>query len=82
MQLNFIILLGKITSQEKEIEELKSKISETTIMMPPNNSYHMVNSVGGSPTMRFGGSNSPQSSLDPNATIYTPKKTSHLVTEA
>lgn len=52
------------------------------IMMPPNNSYHMVNSVGSSPTMRYGGSNSPQSSLDPNATIYTPKKSSHLVTEA
>lgn len=56
-------------------------MAQTMIMMPPNNSY-MVNSVGGSPTMRFGGSNSPQSSLDPNATIYTPKKGSHLVTEA
>lgn len=48
------------------------------IMIPPN----VTNSVGGSPTMRFGGSNSPQSSLDPNATIYTPKNSSNLVTEA
>ncbi|XP_060836608.1 macoilin-1 [Rhopalosiphum padi] len=76
------IKINKISSQEKEIEELKSKMAQTMIMTPPNNSYHMVNSVGGSPTMRFGGSNSPQSSLDPNATIYTPKKSSHLVTEA
>ncbi|XP_025414813.1 macoilin-1 [Sipha flava] len=76
------IKINKISSQEKEIEELKSKMAQTMIMMPPNNTYHMVNSVGGSPTMRFGGSNSPQSSLDPNATIYTPKKSSHLVTEA
>lgn len=57
-------------------------MAQAMIMMPSNNSYHMVNSVGGSPTMRYGGSNSPQSSLDPNATIYTPKKSSHLVTEA
>lgn len=76
------MLLDTISSQEKEIEELKSKMAQSMIMMPPNNTYHMVNSVGGSPTMRFGGSNSPQSSLDPNATIYTPKKSSHLVTEA
>lgn len=74
---------GKISSQEKEIEDLKSKVAQTMVMLQPNNTYHnMVNSVGGSPTMRFGGSNSPQSSLDPNATIYTPKKSSHLVTEA
>lgn len=76
------MLLGKIKTQDKEIEELKSKMAQAMIMMPTNNSYHMVNSVGGSPTMRYGGSNSPQSSLDPNATIYTPKKSSHLVTEA
>lgn len=52
------------------------------IMVPPNNTYNLVNSVGGSPTSMYGGSNSPQSSLDPNATIYTPKKSPHLVTEA
>lgn len=77
-----MLFSGTISSQEKEIEELKSKMAQTMVMMPPNSSYHMVNSVGSSPTMMFGGSNSPQSSLDPNATIYTPKKNSHLVTEA
>lgn len=76
------MFLDIISSQEKEIEELKSKMAQTTTMTPPNISCHLVNSVGGSPTMRFSGSNSPQSSLDPNATIYTPKKSSHLVTEA
>lgn len=77
-----VLLLDKISSQEKEIEELKSKMAQAMNMVSPNNTYHVVNSVGGSPTMRYGDSNSPQSSLDPNATIYTPKKSSHLVTEA
>ncbi|XP_050520452.1 macoilin-1 [Daktulosphaira vitifoliae] len=76
------IKINRISCQEKEIEELKSKMAQTMVMMPPNGTYHIGNSVGNSPTMRFGGSSSPQSSLDPNASIYTPKKNSHLVTEA
>jgi len=57
-------------------------VAQSMVMLPPNNIYHMVYSVGGSPTMRYGGSNSPQSSFYPNASIYTPKNSSHLVTEA
>lgn len=57
-------------------------MAQAMIMGSPNNTYSIVNSVGGSPISMYGGSSSPQSSLDPNASIYTPKKSPHLVTEA
>lgn len=67
-------------AQEKEIEELKTKIAQVLAVMP--------NDTFGSPTPSSAMSrvrlteNPPGSTLDPNATAYTPKSSHVTSTEA
>ncbi|CAH1108244.1 unnamed protein product [Psylliodes chrysocephalus] len=67
-------------AQEKEIEELKSKIAQVLAVMP-NDSFSSPTS-GGTNISRVRLAESPPSNLDPNATAYTPKGSLVASTEA
>lgn len=70
-----------IRAQEREIEELKSKMAQVLAVMPPSEFSPLglgPSVVGGSVKLR---GVLPESTLDPNASVYTPKQ-GHLTTEA
>lgn len=70
-----------IRAQEKEIEELKSKMAQVLAVMPPSEFSPLglgPSVVGGQVKLR---GVLPESTLDPNASVYTPKQ-GHLTTEA
>lgn len=77
-----------IRAQEKEIEELKSKIAQVLAVMPDTyvgspGPSHMMSRVRLSANAGIDrGDNSPGSTLDPNATAYTPKGSLVASTEA
>ncbi|CAG9857973.1 unnamed protein product [Phyllotreta striolata] len=66
-------------AQEKEIEELKSKIAQVLAVMP-NDSFSSAGGGGNISRVRL--AESPPSNLDPNATAYTPKGSLIASTEA
>ncbi|KAJ8946789.1 hypothetical protein NQ314_008772 [Rhamnusium bicolor] len=65
--------------QEKEIEELKSKIAQVLAVMP-NDTFGGPTSTSNISRVRL--AESPPSNLDPNATAYTPKSSLIASTEA
>ncbi|XP_072393968.1 macoilin isoform X1 [Diabrotica undecimpunctata] len=66
-------------AQEKEIEELKSKIAQVLAVMPTD-SFGSPSPGGNMSRVRL--AESPPSNLDPNATAYTPKSSLVASTEA
>lgn len=70
---------GAIRTQEKEIEELKSKIAQVLAVMP-NDTFGSPTSTNNISRVRL--AESPPSNLDPNATAYTPKSSLVASTEA
>lgn len=73
------IVLGANRAQEKEIEELKSKIAQVLAVMP-NDTFGSPTSTNNISRVRL--AESPPSNLDPNATAYTPKSSLVASTEA
>ncbi|XP_014276968.1 macoilin [Halyomorpha halys] len=70
-----------IRSKEREIEELKGKMAQVLAVMPPSEFSPLglgPSVVGGQLKLR---GILPESTLDPNASVYTPKQ-GHLTTEA
>lgn len=65
-------------AQEKEIDELKSKIAQVLAVMP--NDTIGISSSNNISRVRL--AESPPSNLDPNATAYTPKSSLVASTEA
>lgn len=74
------ILPGTNRAQEKEIEELKSKIAQVLAVMP-NDTFGSPAPSSAMSRVRLADS-SPGSTLDPNATAYTPKGSLVASTEA
>lgn len=70
---------GANRAQEKEIEELKSKIAQVLAVMP-NDTFGSPTSTNNISRVRL--AESPPSNLDPNATAYTPKSSLVASTEA
>ncbi|CAH1966343.1 unnamed protein product [Acanthoscelides obtectus] len=68
-------------AQEKEIEELKSKIAQVLAVMP-NDTLGLSTGSASSTISRVRLAESPPSNLDPNATAYTPKGSLVASTEA
>ncbi|CAH1116292.1 unnamed protein product [Phaedon cochleariae] len=66
-------------AQEKEIEELKSKIAQVLAVMP-NDTFSSPTTSNNVSRVRL--AESPPSNLDPNATAYTPKGSLVASTEA
>lgn len=67
-------------AQEKEIEELKSKIAQVLAVMP-NDAFGSPTPTNNISRVRLAES-PPGSTLDPNATAYTPKSSLVASTEA
>nr|CAH7763382.1 unnamed protein product [Callosobruchus chinensis] len=68
-------------AQEKEIEELKSKIAQVLAVMP-NDTLGLSTGATSTTISRVRLAESPPSNLDPNATAYTPKGSLVASTEA
>lgn len=78
---------GLIRTQEKEIEELKSKIAQVLAVMPTDTFCPGPTNSSGMSKLRLPEIPSPcpgctVSNLDPNATVYTPKGSLVASTEA
>lgn len=78
---------GVIRAQEKEIEELKSKIAQVLAVMPTDTFGPGPTNSSGMSKLRLAETPSPcpgctVSNLDPNATAYTPKGSLIASTEA
>lgn len=71
---------GTNRAQEKEIEELKSKIAQVLAVMP-NDAFGNPTPTNNISRVRLAES-PPGSTLDPNATAYTPKSSLVASTEA
>ena len=76
-----------IRAQEKEIEELKSKIAQVLAVMPTESFVHGPTNGTGISKLRLVETTSPcpgctVSNLDPNAIAYTPKGSLIASTEA
>lgn len=73
------MFLGANRAQEKEIEELKSKIAQVLAVMPNDTFGTTTNNIS---RVRLTENPPPGSTLDPNATAYTPKGSLVASTEA
>ncbi|XP_075237641.1 macoilin [Lycorma delicatula] len=74
-----------IRAQEKEMEELKGKMAQVLAVMPTDTFGPPPQPSSNTSKLRLAESPSPSASasnLDPNATAYTPKTTSHLSSPA
>lgn len=78
--MNKYFLLDTNRAQEKEIEELKSKIAQVLAVMP-NDAFGSPTPTNNISRVRLAES-PPGSTLDPNATAYTPKSSLIASTEA
>lgn len=78
------ILPDSNRAQEKEIEELKSKIAQVLAVMPSETfaSPPTPSSTMSRVRLTAADSSPPGSTLDPNATAYTPKGSLVASTEA
>ena len=64
-------------SKDKDIDELKTKMAEVVATMPPGD-MHNISHYNSSLLLTNdrsdnSGATTPPSTLDPNATVYTPK---------
>lgn len=78
--MSYALISGASRAQEKEIEELKSKIAQVLAVMP-NDTFGGPASTTNHSRVRLAES-PPGSTLDPNATAYTPKGSLVASTEA
>lgn len=76
----FLPISGTNRAQEKEIDELKSKIAQVLAVMP-NDAFGGPTPTNNISRVRLAES-PPGSTLDPNATAYTPKSSLVASTEA